>query len=524
MFSIFQNRFSFDCFSNNAMNSSRDNNNMTTSSSGNRERKSVSRCHSDSSTITAKTEQLNNDFVNRSVESVTIPSTKSQQQQLLKLSFLNSPNSPINSKEAKKIVSRQFAISTDSSFEDLNNISQSLIDNSMESINDDFKELKVDKIEIKSESEPEPAEQETPMANKIAMLQEQLKRIKQESIDVDNYEFTVKVEETSPIKIPDTPSPKVKKEKADISEILKNMHDLSLKGKDDEVRRQLAKLSELLSSNNTESKTTIQVQPMIREDTFEIDKNSGKRIYNKNLIRPNQQQQQTPVKKTTTTNQTEDLLEKIQALVLNRDNVEFQAVQVGDSTTSQPIVVLVPKDLSTPAKNSRVSNFGTAHKPTSVVRALDSRKIATPRNSNVSSNAAPRHSFTQPRPVGQTKHPYEQKLSNVRQNVRKNLDSKMNDGSPKDSKVSKSSKPTATVAAAKVQRSSSFNSTTKQRPSTVCSDKVPNQTRIKSSASMKQPSAVVKPRTITTTTTSKNGNNEIRRPKKFTSNDQGSLV
>lgn len=484
---------------------------MTSSPGG--ARKSVGRCNSDSGAIIAKTEQRQNDFVNRSVESVNAPSNNRQQQQLLRLSFFNSPNSPINSnnypsmadrisQEAKKI-SRQFAVSrsTDSSFEDLNNISQSLVDNSMESINDDFKEMKVDKIDIKSEPEG------SPIANKIAMFQEQLKRIKQETVDVENYEFRVKIEEPSPIKIPDSPSPEkpsIKKEKADIDIMMTNLKDLFAAGKKEEAKRQLGKLSELLTSQSEPK--TIQVQPMIREDTFEIDKSNGKRIYNnnKNMIRPNQSQ--TPAKKAPKAN---ELLEKIQSLI---DPEDVKAVEI----KNDQIVFTVQKDLSTPMKNPRLSTFSTATKPTNMVRG-------TPMTKSVQ-NAGPRNSFTAPRQV----RPYEQKLGAQRANPAKKtlqMDKSTMEKSPntKTAKVAPTQLRPATVRRSVSYKESSAAS--KQpiltRPSTVKKTaEVANSNLTRpattTSSSMKQPSSV-KSRSTSTKVSS-------MRPKKQPASDQGSLV
>lgn len=554
--SISSPRFSFDCFSNT---SHSDSSNMTTSSNGT-SRKSVSRCHSDTSTISSKTEQQQRDAVNRSAECVNVNSSR-QQQQLLKLSFFNSPNSPINqhnfndpamaeriSQEARKI-SRQFAVSTDSSFEDLNNVSQSLIDNSTDSINDDFRDMKVDLKDIKVEPGTT-SEEDALISNKIAIFQKQLKRIKQEqvSIDVDTYEpVQVKVEEPSPIKIPDTPSPpsskqpKVKKEKLEMEGMLNNLKSLVAAGKNEEAKRQLGKLSEMLASQ--QEPKTIQVQPMVREGTFEIDKKTGKRIY-VNGPRPQQP------KSTNNKSNTDNILEKLQSMINTDSSLEVHNVQLMDSISASPIVVLVQKDMSTPLKYPRVPAMVSQHRPTSVVRALEGKKVtaATPQRTSNSAQPStmPRNSLTTPRPsaVGQGKlHPYDQRLSQQKAgNVRKSLMTTM-DKSPKDKSMSKTATKSASSAPARpasVRRSVSMKAsvqintssvaaskpTSTVRPTTVSAKKIAeavNLGRPSAATTPFKPSSAIKARSASTRIGDGSGKATFVRPKKPTF-DHGSLV
>lgn len=540
-------RFNFDCFSNTSHNDS----NLTSSTSGGN-RKSVSRCHSDSSTISSKTEQRHNDFVNRSAESINVATNKNKQQQLLKLSLFNSPNSPINasnfndpalmqriSQEARKI-SRQFAMSNDSSFEDLNNVSQSLIDNSTDSINDDFRDMKVDLRNMKIKREPPDTPDGrpgTPISDKIAHFQEQLKRIKQEQdheyIDVDAYQ--VKLEEPSPIKIPDTPTPPkratkcVKKEKLEIDGMLNDLKKMVSAGNNEEAKRQLGKLSEMFASH--QEPKTIEVPPMVREGTFEIDKNTGRRIYT-NPNRPHR----TPAR----SNTTEDLLEKIQSFI-NPDTVEVHNIQNIDSL-SQPIVVLVQKDMSTPLKIPRISHIGTGLKPTSVVRALENKKNTTPCRVSSTQSTTARHSFTAPRPVisqGKGLHPYEQKLSTQQKavTVRKSLISTM-DKSPKDkssrtAKVAPSTRPVHVRRSVSMKASVQINTgqqncakpTSNVRPNSLMSaKKIADSVGLsKTSTTPFKPSSAIKARSSSTRIAHSDGSKALMRPKK-PAFDHGSLV
>lgn len=300
--------------------------------------------------------------------------------------------------EAKKIAKR-FAEAGDLSFEDLENISQNLVDASNDSFkcDEDLKDMKVNVFSAKSQPP------QTPSADKIAQFQEKLNRIKKE-VDLDaeviDLSEDIKEESFKP------PVPIVKVEKGDgdsgaksseLDGILSKLKSVFSEGNKDEAKKQLNRLNELLG-NQQEPKNTLHVQPIIRQDTFEIDEKTGKRKYNSNPE---------PTQKT----EKDDIIERL-AKLLSTQSLE------GNTAAGGNIVVFVqnpaPAPSSTPQKNpSRQSIAGVRLKTQSAFKApVEKKSSATPLKHPAPTRLS---SFTTPRPSLQgslkTPHPYEQKLS-----------------------------------------------------------------------------------------------------------------
>lgn len=351
----------------------------------------MSRSHSDSSAISVKSNGAAAK-ANRSVEQVAVR----QQQQLLKLSFFNSPNSPMNcpsynntpfadsmSSEARKI-SQKFANSRDLSFEDLNNVSQNLVDSSLTDCDLQDMNLKILKTLPAS----------TPSSDKIAMLQERLKTMKQE------FDPVVKIEDFSPpskFNKDDVGANLENAPKSELDCLLDKIKFLSNNGQLDEAKKHLHRLNELMGKHGgvAEVKNTLHVQPIIRQDTFDIDPETGKRKYDSNEI---------DAAKT----ESNILLEKLVELFKAQN---LQPLGIGDGAGTN-YVVMVPASVATPVKKP-MRSFSTCskQKPQSAMKTVDSRKHATPlKPSSVVKRLS---TFTTPRPVPASKagHPYDQKQS-----------------------------------------------------------------------------------------------------------------
>lgn len=380
---LFYFSFSFDYFSNG---SSIDSSALAQSHNGSlssaaSQKTTVSRSHSDSSTISCKSNEAA-EKVNRSVD--TAPSSK----QLLKLSFFNSPNSPMNcfsfnntplaesmSQEAKKIAKR-FTDSGDSSFEDINDISQvELSDSSM----DEFQEMNVHTFEKK----PNPAL--PPSAEKIAIFQERLNSMKQE-VDLDK---PIKLEKLSPSAHDGNGD--AGNEVSELDAILQSIKSVYNNGNKDEAKKQMQRLQELLGkqSASSEPKSTLHVQPIVRQDTFDIDPATGKRKYNSTENENNKTECQN------------DVMEKL-AQILGAQSLDVHSIEFGLSNSSgTKLVVVVPNPVSTPVK--KPLRKGLVQKPVSAMKARENKKQSTPMKQALTSVSKRFSSFTTPRPVPSSK-------------------------------------------------------------------------------------------------------------------------
>lgn len=357
---------------------------MTSATSVNRS--AVSRSYSDSS---AKSSDLNKAAakVNRSMENVP-----SKHQQLLKLSFFNSPNSPMNStsfnnttlaesvfQEARKIA-KKFADSDDSSFEDLNNISSQLIESDASLTDLEFEDMKV-----KVSQKKLPPRSKSPSTDKIAQFQEQLNRIKQEQ------------DPELPALIKQEPNDGSGVE-TELDGILKTLKTVINNGNKDEAKKHLQRLNELLGKQqepNTpaEARNTLQVHPIIRQDTFDIDPETGKRKY----------------KQTNQKTDNADIMEKL-AELLGAQALNIHSIDA----MGGKLVVVVPTPVSTPNKNPQPGmSMSLKRRPLSAMKADDGKKQSTPMKTPMATHVKRLSTFATPRPATVSKgaHPYEQKLS-----------------------------------------------------------------------------------------------------------------
>lgn len=384
----------------------------------------VSRSQSDTSTISSKSDRP------ASKANISVDNIPTKAHQLLKLSFLNSPNSPLHHSsfnqtskadkaliEARKIA-LQFADARDLSFEDLNNISQQLIDSSDLSITDvDLLAMKV-KIVNKNRSGPP-----SPSSDKIAMLNEQLMRIKQEKnpddvpvkIKVEKSDDDVKVksvikkekEEVKNVPIIIEPTPEVividdcqasgDKPASELDGLLDNLKSMINDGNKDAARKQLQRLNDMIGKQkeSNEAKNTLHVQPVVRQDTFEIDEGTGKKKY-----KPNTE----PTQKT----ENEDLIEKL-AKLLGAQSFDFRSLNLGGGDSGAKVVVVVPSHAATPAKKQKEAPATSLHAK-SALKAIDPKRAATPLKRLTHGNRP--STFVTPRPMTASKaQPYEHKTA-----------------------------------------------------------------------------------------------------------------
>ena len=397
-----------------------DNDSESSTSSKN---KTLKRCQSDSST--ASTTEDTNRY--NSVDNILSSKTN----QLLKLSLLNSPNSPLHSssrtaldgslietvfQEAKKI-SEKLSSFNEMSFEDLNNISQQLVDTSAISIVDtDLEQMKISFLENNpetSKSIPSSKNNEK-SSNNIEDIQEKLKQIKREKSELDMKSEIVVVKEEK-LEVPKTDR--------DIDDILQNFKSLMKNNNKDEAKKQLKKLNDLLGGNET-NKSTLQVQPMIRQDTFEIDQSTGKRKYlNSSTNEEND------------VSSNNELMEQL-AKLFGAQSFDVGSLNVSNDGNNQTKFVVIMPNMTpavTPVKQSsntsrRSVSFST-QRPSTTLKGIENKKLSTPMkpSTTITSSSIRRSSFTAPRPIAKPPHPYEQKL-NIG-TVRKSLMDKM-DKSP----------------------------------------------------------------------------------------------
>jgi hypothetical protein len=338
----------------------------------------VSRSLSDTSTISAKSDNNSSIAVNRSLDSAAI-----KHNQLLKLSFYNSPNSPMKT-EAKKIAKNLKEPGLQTSFEDLNNVTPDLVDTSTDSVicDDDLKNFQVKTYDTKPTSTP---------SSKIAEFQEKLNKIKKEvdwdevidlSVDVKEERVSPKAIKTE--KTDDQPEKTGKDESDNASEldaIYSKFKSVLSTGNKDEAKKQLAKLNEMLGTNQ-EPKNTLTVQPIIRQGTFEIDPKTG----NKKVASEEPKAVET----------SDELMEKL-ALLFKNQTLDVRSM--GDATGAK-IVVVVPSMSSTPQKNSMQSISAIRHK--SAFKATDVKRFTPTKTAT-----RPGTSKTATKPP----NPYEQKLA-----------------------------------------------------------------------------------------------------------------
>lgn len=329
---------------------------------------------------------------------------RKRQQQLLKLSFYNSPNSPLNStsflnstvadnvlKEAKNIA-KKFGDFSELSFEDLNNISQHLIDASgdLSAIDLDFQDMKINIPNEKHEQHI------TSSPDKIK-LNEQLMRIKKE-VDAEESEKTEIIEGNNE---------SAKTEESDVEDLWQKLKSVINEGNKDEAKKQLLRLNEALGRKpqQAEPKSTMEVQPIVRQATFEIDPQTGER-------------KDVAVKEPAPSLVTDDLLRQLAALLTGQAaGVHAIDLKAQDTAVAKLAVVIVPTPASTPIKNPRpaVSRTQSAIKPPS------EKKQATPLKRLTQTSR--RTSFTNPRPVVPSRvQPYEQRTMHAAAGaVRKSL-------------------------------------------------------------------------------------------------------
>lgn len=393
----------------------------------------VSRTQSDSSTISSSTNQQAAAKANISMDNIN---TKNR---LLKLSLLNSTNSPMKCQlndtalaesvfaEAKKIA-KQFADSRESSFEDLNNVSQPFETADTSFVDPDLQamRLKVPVVKVLSPQSPTTK----PSAEKIAEFQEQLKRIKKEvdSDDNDDYSHETKY---VPIELTSTPI-KVEAQddedsQSELDRLLNKLRSVITDGNKDEAKRHLNRLNELLEKQKDQGQarnTVNVVQPIVRQATFDIDPVTGQRNYEMNKV----QTQKT---------ENDDIVEKLTKLLGRQSlNINIHSIKTG----GEKIVVVLPEPVkTTPEKNSLRINVPKAY---SAVKAIDCKKLGTPMKRL--SQASRPGLFSTPRPQTTSKktNPYEQKLGVPTRTgaVRKSLMNSINE-SPQKSKAPNTPRP-----------------------------------------------------------------------------------
>lgn len=417
-------------------------NSSTTSTMSNSEK----RCQSDSSVSSVYDREVSRNRFN-SVDSVQ---TKKVTNNLLKLSFLNSPRSPLHSssfntsslsdsvfQDAKNLLVERFN-KGDLSYEDLNNISQQLIDTSNVSLTDgDLEQLKISFLE----HNPLSPKQDT-STEKLSDIQETLKRIKMEELEDDE----IKIEKVSPIK-PDVKEVTETKSEVEVDNILQKIKCLLKDNNRNDAKKELQRLNDIL---NEKPKDTLPVPSMIRQDTFDIDPKTGKRKYSNGHQGDGDNSQN-------------DLMEQL-AKLLGTHSLDISSLNVSGSSNGggeTKVVVIMPKSLSpnaTPVKQAipsrRSVSMSASQKPKSALRAIENKKLSTPMKHTLTPAAAVtrRSSFTAPRSVTKPPNPYTQNSSMGA--VRKSLMPSMDKTPIKQNRnLSPSTRPTT------VRRSVSLKST-----------------------------------------------------------------
>lgn len=380
------------------------------------------RHQSDSSTVSSDTnkEEKRNRF--NSADSIQYTRKVNN---LLKLSLMNSPNSPLHSSSMNNtslldsvfLEAKWIAEKIDNrSFEDINNISQNLIDTSNVSLTDaDLEQLRISFLENNPLS-PKPNTSSSSFTSdhgNMENIQKTLNRIKKEKMDDEDHqkekEVEVKKEVVSPINSSNNSSSK-ELEEIEVEDILLKIKNLFRDNNKDEAKKRLQKLNELL----TESPQAMQKQPMIRQDTFAIDPITGQKKYSAGNSSHSGEGD---------VSNNCDLMEQLTKL-LSTNNVDVSSLNLSGGNGSvgdTKVVVIMPKmpsPVATPVKQSsntarRSSSMSLTQKPQSALKAIDNKKLSTPmKHSTTSSTASRRSSFTAPRNVTKPQsNPYDQKLS-----------------------------------------------------------------------------------------------------------------
>lgn len=348
---------------------------------------------------------------------------KKKVKNLLKLSLMNSPKSPLHSSSMNnsslldsvfleaKWISEKLG---NRSFEDINNISQQLItDTSNVSTDADLEQLTISFLE----KHPLSPRQDSTEESKIANIQKTLNRIKMEEVDI--YEKSnghVKVEAISPVSKSHTPEKK--SDDVAVNAMLKTITNLCKDNNNDEAKKQLQKLYEMLS----EKPQTLQVQPIVRQDTFDIDRTTGKRKYLSNNNKSH---------KGDGDNSNNDILEQLSKLIgANNIDVSSMNLSGGSGNGADTKIVLImpkmPSPVATPVKPNnptrRSVSLSLPKKPQSALKAIENKKLSTPMKQLAPSTAfSRRSSFTGPRVL--PKNPYEQKTyGGVRKSLMPSMD------------------------------------------------------------------------------------------------------
>ena len=242
---------------------------------------------------------------------------------------------------------------------DLENISSpnlfvdnSLIQNNSITYNDDLNEMKINVLDTPQKK----SSSISPSQDKIAFFQEQLKRIKNE---VPANDLPIKNDDSK--KQQHCEETKVE----NLDQLLENLKLVINEGNKEEAKKQLQHINEkfLKSKDTVESKTsnTLVVQPIVRQGTFDIDQETGKRKYYG--------------KETASKTQNEDLLEKLTKL-LGSQTVNTLDLEGGGAK----IIVIQATPSATPIRTSsrRSMSLSMPHKPQSALKALENKKLETP--------------------------------------------------------------------------------------------------------------------------------------------------
>lgn len=476
-------------------------NDSETSKASIKKEKVLKRCQSDSSTTS---EDQKSRF--SSVDNLNSGKTN----QLLKLSLFNSsPRSPLHSSSRTaldgsltdsvyleaKMLSEKLSSLNNMPIEDLNNISQHLIDTSNISLADaDLEQLRISFLE----NNPDAANKSPNKSEKTETIQEKLTRIKKENVcdkEVNPEVIEIKQEKVeqplSPIK------PTISKSEKEVDDIFQTIKSLMKQNKKDEAKKHLNKLSELLGSS--EPKSFLEVQPMVRQDTFEIDPSTGRRKYNNNC---NDNDSSKSDENDISTNG--DLMEQI-AKLFGAQSLDVGSLNLSGNNETK-LVVIVPQintPAATPVKqgtSSRRSVSFSSQRPSTTLKVLENKKLTTPMkaSSTLKQNAVRRSSFTAPRQVNKGPSPYDQKLSMGA--VRKSLMISMDKSPGKPVSPRKPPSSSRQPSASNVRRSISLNqkipslkiseaSPSKNRPASMIAPKVPplNAARSQSVTSQRRP-------------------------------------
>lgn len=295
--------------------------------------------------------------------------------------------------EARRIA-KHFAEPSDLSFEDLNNVSQPVTDISDSSMVDtDLRDLQAMKVDVLKGNHLPPSTPSTMNADKIAMFQERLRLIKKE--DPDELELSNVTEHTStPVKVKAEENHEEKGEESEVDQLLQKLKSIITDGNKHEAKIHINRLNELLEKRKDpkEAKNTLHVQPIVRQDTFEIDDDGSRKYKDKSEEKD---------EKVEIINKLNELLKSL--------TVDVHQINLGQEDASLSVYV-VPTPVSTPVKNPRHS-VSVAPKAFSALKAMETRKLGTPmkRQSIITRSST----FTTPRPMTTSKavHPYEQKAN-----------------------------------------------------------------------------------------------------------------